>query len=73
MYKTMTFYHTPEEVNNLYSDNPFAGPPPYSGPAQGQGEVVEMGDQAHSQSLDRETQERGYTMEFAERNEKTMH
>lgn len=32
----MTLYHTPEEVNNLYSDNPPADPPPYSGPTPGQ-------------------------------------
>ncbi len=72
-YKTMTFYHTPEEVNNLYSDNPPAGPPPYTGPTPGQEDVVEMEDQAHSQSLDQETQECGYTTEFAERLEKTIH
>jgi hypothetical protein len=69
----MTFYHTSEEVNNLYSDNPPAGPPPYTGPAPGQEDVVEMEDQAHSQSLDQETQDCGYTTEFAERLEKTIH
>ncbi len=72
-YKTMTLYHTPEEVNNLYSDNPLAGPPPYTGPAPGQGDVVEMGDQNHSQTLNQETQECRYTMDAAERIQKTIH
>ena len=70
-FKTKTFYHTPEEVNNLYSDNPPAGPPPYSGPTPGEGDVVEM--EAHSQSLDHETQECEYTMKAAESIEKIMH
>jgi hypothetical protein len=55
----MTLYHTPEEVNNLYSDNPPVGPPPYPGPTAGR-DTMEMEDQAHGQSLNRETQECEY-------------
>lgn len=69
----MTLYHTSEEVNNLYNDNPPADPPSYSEPTSGQEDVVKMKDHAHSQSLDQETQECGYTMKFAEGLERTIH
>ena len=48
VYKIMTFYHTSEKINNLYSDNSSADSSSYTESASEQENVVKMKDQAHS-------------------------